>query len=211
MNDIGSMTAAATGLHRIGMGAASRARNIYYRALGLRLGGYVWLRRISISRQWSDITIDAPAALDEGVCLVIGGPPRANKLVIGAGTYINRYTILDAHEQLHIGGRVMIGPHCYITDADHGTDPGSSVQSQPMKRSPVIIEDEVWLGAHVTVLPGVRIGKGAVVGAGSVVTRNVPAMTIVAGVPARILRRRDDEAGTAVSQQEPWKDNDNAE
>jgi acetyltransferase-like isoleucine patch superfamily enzyme len=181
------------------MGGASRARNLYYRALGVRLGGYVWLRRISISRQWSDITIEAAAALDDGVCLVIGGPPRPGKLVIGAGTYVNRYTIFDAHEQLHVGRRVMIGPHCYITDADHGTDPGSSVQSQPMTLGPVIIEDEAWLGAHVTVLPGVRIGKGAVVGAGSVVTRNVPAMAIVAGVPARILRRRGARPAAAVA------------
>lgn len=180
----------AQAIHRGGMGIMSRLRNLYYRALGLRLGGYVWMRRISIPRRWSDITIEAGAALDDGVCLVIGGEPKPNKLVIGAGTYINRYTILDAHDHLHIGRRVMVGPHCYITDADHGTEAGATVQSQAMRRLPVIVEDDAWLGAHVTVLPGVRIGKGAVVGAGAVVTRDVPAMAVVAGVPARVLRVR---------------------
>jgi acetyltransferase-like isoleucine patch superfamily enzyme len=178
-------------IHRAGMGTMSRLRNLYYRALGLQLGGYVWMRRISISRCWSDITIAAGAALDDGVCLVIGGPPKADKLVIGTGTYINRYTILDAHEQLHIGRHVMIGPYCYITDADHGTDASVSLQAQAMRRRPVVIEDDAWLGAHVTVLPGVRIGKGAVVGAGAVVTHDVPAMVVAAGVPARVVRRRD--------------------
>ena len=177
-------------LHRAALGMASRLRNLYYRALGVRLGGYVWMRRISIPRCWSDITIGAGVALDDGVCLVIGGQPKPDKLVIGAGTYINRYTILDAHEHLQIGLRVMIGPHCYITDADHGTAGHASVQAQTMQHGPVLIGDDAWLGAHVTVLPGIRIGKGAIVGAGAVVTRDVPALAIVAGVPANVLRHR---------------------
>lgn len=178
-------------LHRAALGAASRLRNRYYGALGLHLDGYVWMRRISIPRCWADIRLEADVALDDGVVIVIGGPPRADKLVIGAGTYVNRYTIFDAHQSLHIGRRVMIGPFCYFTDADHGTDPEYSVQSQPMRLEPLVVEDEAWIGAHVTVLPGVRIGKGAVVGAGSVVTHDVPAMAIVAGTPARLLRYRD--------------------
>jgi carbonic anhydrase/acetyltransferase-like protein (isoleucine patch superfamily) len=186
--------------HRIALGLASRARNLYYRALGVRIEGYAWLRGVSIPKSWADITLEHEVALDDGVCLVIGGPPQPNKLVIGSRTYVNRYTIFDAHQRLHVGRRVMIGPHCYITDADHGTAPGSSVQSQPMRAAPVIIEDEVWLGAHVTILPGVRIGKGAVVGAGSVVTRSIPAMCVAAGVPAKILRYRDDAVREQASE-----------
>ena len=177
-------------LHRLCLGFASRCRNIYYRSLGVNIQGYVWLRSISIARNWSDITLEHEVALDHGVAIVTGGPPKPNKLLIGSGTYVNRYTIFDAHSQLHIGRRVMIGPHCYFTDADHGTDPGASVQSQRMHIAPLIIEDEAWIGAHVTVLPGVRIGKGAIVGAGAVVTRDVPPMAIVAGVPARPIRDR---------------------
>jgi acetyltransferase-like isoleucine patch superfamily enzyme len=185
-------------LHRAALGLASRARNIYYRALGVRVEGYCWLRRVSIPKCWADITLEADVALDDGVCLVIGGPPRPDKLRIGSGTYVNRYTIFDAHQQLHVGRKVMIGPHCYITDADHGNEAGASVQSQPMRAAPVVIEDEAWLGAHVTVLPGVRIGRGAVVGAGAVVTRSVPDNAVVAGVPARLLRRRDAAARPAL-------------
>jgi carbonic anhydrase/acetyltransferase-like protein (isoleucine patch superfamily) len=186
--------------HRIALGLASRARNLYYRSLGVRIQGYAWLRGVSIPKSWADITLEHQVALDDGVCLVIGGPPRPNKLVIGSRTYVNRFTIFDAHQQLHVGRRVMIGPHCYITDADHGTAPASSVQSQPMRVQPVVIEDEVWLGAHVTILPGVTIGKGAVVGAGSVVTRSIPAMSVAAGVPAKILRYRGDAVHKETSE-----------
>jgi acetyltransferase-like isoleucine patch superfamily enzyme len=178
-------------LHQAALGVASRFRNYYYAALGVRLDGYVWMRRISIPRCWPDIRLGKNVALDDGVVIVIGGPPRIDKIVIGANTYVNRYTIFDAHQQLYIGERVMVGPHCYFTDADHSTDPETSVQAQPMRCRPLIIEDEVWIGANVTVLPGVRIGRGAVVGAGAVVTRDVPSLAIVVGCPARVRRYRD--------------------
>jgi acetyltransferase-like isoleucine patch superfamily enzyme len=176
--------------HRFGQGVASRFRNRVYRLLGVDFRAYCWLRAVEISRNWSDITLHG-CALDRGVVLLCSGDPRRNKIEIGHGTYINRYTILDAHQGISIGRDVMIGPHCFITDGDHGTAPGGSVKSQPMTTNPVIIEDEAWLGAHVTILPGVRIGRGAVIGAGSVVTHNIPAGAIAFGSPANVHRQRD--------------------
>ena len=185
-------------LHRLGMGAASHGRNFYYRALGVRIEGYAWLRQIEIARNWSDITLGNQVALDRGVVIVTGGPPKRDKVRIGSGTYVNRYTIFDGHEQLWVGEKCMIGPQCYITDGDHGTEPGADVQSQPMRKSPVIIEDGVWIGSHVVVLPGVRIGRGAVIGAGSVVTKSIPANAIALGVPARVVRMRDQPRAAAA-------------
>ena len=192
------MTVGLALVHRSALSVASRARNLYYRALGADIQGYCSLRRISIPRNWSDITLENNVALDEGVVIVASGPPKRGKVRIGAQTYVNRYTILDAHGELHIGRHVMIGPHCYLTDADHGTVPESSVLSQPMRLAPVIVEDEAWIGAHVIVLPGVRIGRGAVVGATSVVTTDVPAFAVVVGRPARVLRYRDGRSVTEV-------------
>lgn len=178
-------------VHRAGTGLASRWRNFWYRLLGVRFGGYCWLRRVSMPRQWQDITLEADVALDDGVVLLASGEARGDKLRIGTGTYVNRYTIFDAHVHLHIGRDVMIGPHCYLTDADHSMAPEASVKSQPMCHKPVDVEDEVWIGARATVLPGVRLGRGSVVAAGAVVTRDVPSMAVVAGVPARIIKFRD--------------------
>jgi acetyltransferase-like isoleucine patch superfamily enzyme len=177
-------------LHLTAPRLASRARNIYYRLMGVNIEGNGWLQRISIPRNWPDITLEHSVALDAGVAILCSGSPKRDKIRIGAGTYVNRCTIFDAHDRLHIGRNVMIGPFCYFTDANHGTAPGSPVKSQPMRSAPLIVEDEAWIGAYAVILPGVRIGKGAVIGAGAVVTCDVPAGTIAHGVPARVTRPR---------------------
>jgi len=176
---------------RLVAAARSRGRNLWFRALGVQLTGYVWMRRVSIPRQWSDITIEASACLDDGVTLLCGGPPKRDKLVIRAGTYVNRLAILDAHEHLEVGRNCMIGPGCFLTDSDHRTDSAGTVGQQPMISAPTVLEDGVWLGAGVKVLKGVRLGQGAVVGAGAVVTKDVEPFQIVAGVPARAIGTRE--------------------
>jgi acetyltransferase-like isoleucine patch superfamily enzyme len=98
--------------------------------------------------------------------------------------------MLDAHSQISIGRNCMIGPYCYITDANHGRAPGVLVKDQQMEPRPVVIEDDVWLGARVVVLPGVRLGRGCVIGAGAVVTHDVPPGAVFAGVPAVSIGHR---------------------
>lgn len=175
-------------LLRVSRALQSRIRNAWFRALGVRITGYVWMRKVSIPRNWRDITLEGTASLDDGVVLLCGGPPKNAKLLIRSGTYVNRNTMFDAHEQISIGRNCMIGPNCYITDANHQIAPGLAPAAQPVSSRGVVIEDEVWLGARVIVLRGVTIGRGAVVGAGAVVTKNIPAHAVAAGVPARILR-----------------------
>jgi acetyltransferase-like isoleucine patch superfamily enzyme len=177
-------------LIRFGEAFSSRRRNLWFALLGVQLRGYVWMRRISIPRQWSDISIEKDVSLDDGVVLLCSGTPNENKISIGEGTYINRYTMLDAHAQISIGRNCMIGPHCYITDANHGRASGVLVKEQKMEPEPVVFEDDVWLGAGVVVLPGVRLGRGCVIGAGAVVTHDVPAGAVFAGVPATRIGNR---------------------
>jgi acetyltransferase-like isoleucine patch superfamily enzyme len=163
---------------------------LYYRAAGVRMTGRSWIRRIEIPRNWASITIDGPISLDLGVVLLVSGEETPDKLVIRTGTYINRYTMFDAHHHIEIGRKCMIGPHCYLTDANHGTVPGRPIYAQPMTTSEVVLGDDVWLGAGVVVLAGVHIGHGTIVGAGSVVTSDLPENVIAVGVPARVLRSR---------------------
>ncbi|MEX1122701.1 MAG: acyltransferase [Balneolales bacterium] len=176
---------------RFTIALASRFSNLYFTLLGTRITGYAWLPKIFIPRQWSDITIEGSVALDFGVTLVCSGPPLANKILIRRGTYINRNSILDAHRSLEIGCNCLIGPGCFITDSNHNTIGRLSPMIQAFKSSPTLIEDDVWIGANSVVLAGVRIGKGAVIGAGSVVTKNVLPYHVVAGVPAKVLYIRD--------------------
>ena len=168
-------------------GLISRIRNLFYRSLGVRMDGYIWMRRISIPRQWNDITVEKEVSLDEGVVLLCSGPAAPNKMIIRQGTYINRNCMLDAHEHLEIGRNCMIGPNCYLTDGNHGMALNKLIKDQPVEHHPVIIEDNVWLGAGVIILSGVRIGQGAVIGAGAVVTKEVRPNSIVVGVPGRSI------------------------
>jgi acetyltransferase-like isoleucine patch superfamily enzyme len=177
-------------LLRTGSGLASRWRNWKFRALGVSIKGYCWMRAVEIPRNWSDIRLGQDCALDRGTVLLCSGPPKPDKLVIGDGTYVNRGVIFDAHDSIVVGRDVMVGPNCFITDGNHGMGLGVSVKSQPMVTSRVRIEDEVWIGAGVIILPGVLIGRGAVVAAGSVVTKSVEPFAVVAGSPARILKMR---------------------
>jgi acetyltransferase-like isoleucine patch superfamily enzyme len=109
------------------------------------------------------------------------------RVEIGAYTSVNEYAIVNAAESVSIGARVMIAPGCHITDADHDISGTGSMNTAPRKTKPVLIEDDVWLGANAVVTSGVRIGRGAVVAAGAVVTRSVAPLEIVGGVPAKTI------------------------
>jgi acetyltransferase-like isoleucine patch superfamily enzyme len=172
-------------------GSASRARNVYYKSLGVEINGYAWLQKIEIPRNFSDISLANGVALDTGVTLLCTGMHTGKKkIIIGENTYINRYTFIDASNEIRIGRNVGIGPRCYITDHDHGTAPGELVMAQPLVRDTTTICDSVWLGAHVIVLQGVTIGANTVVAAGSVVARDLPPDVVAEGRPARVVKKR---------------------
>jgi acetyltransferase-like isoleucine patch superfamily enzyme len=112
------------------------------------------------------------------------------RLVLGAETFIGFGSELDVAAEVHIGHHVLIAPGCFITDHSHRHAAGMLIAHQGRECRPVRIGDDVWLGAHAVVLPGVTIGDGAIVGAGAVVTADVAAGSIVAGVPARVIGQR---------------------
>jgi galactoside O-acetyltransferase len=97
---------------------------------------------------------------------------------------------------IRIGDGVMIAPSVTLTTTGHPIHPGLREDFRRFS-SPIVIEDKVWIGSNAVVLPGVRIGYGAVIGAGSVVTRDVPPMTVAVGTPARVLREITDADLTA--------------
>lgn len=112
-------------------------------------------------------------------------------LSIGKNSGINAGSWINARGNVKIGAEVIIGPYCIIHSANHISDDlEMPIQYQGHQHEPVVIEDNVWLGARVTVLPGVRIGSGAIVGAGSVVTKDIPSNAIATGTPAQVIRIR---------------------
>ncbi len=108
-------------------------------------------------------------------------------LEIGSRTLVNFGTSIVATGKVSVGAHCHIGPHCMIMDTGyHEIDPERRLETP--EPQPVTIEDNVWLGARVIVMPGVTIGRDSVIGAGSVVTADVPPRTVAAGVPAKVVK-----------------------
>lgn len=114
-----------------------------------------------------------------------------NTMRIGDETWIGQQTFLHSAGGIDIGARVGIGPGVRIITSSHGeAGRGVPILSSPVELGPVVIEDDCDLGVGAIVLPGVRIGRGAQIGAGAVVAEDVPAYCVAVGVPARVTRER---------------------
>ncbi|MEO7556160.1 MAG: acyltransferase [Acidimicrobiales bacterium] len=139
-------------------------------------------------RFWGSVNIhvgDRSALLDD-VIIAGGGTVR-----LGSGSSIGEGTVVVSWEAITIGRDVMVAGRCYILDVDHSFAAlGTAIRDQDIQTSPVRIGDDVWVGAHTVILRGCTIGDGAVIGANSVVTRDIPANVIAAGNPARVIRSR---------------------
>jgi maltose O-acetyltransferase len=110
---------------------------------------------------------------------------------IGSNSGIGRDSFILASDTVQIGEDVMIGPQLIVYTANHRTARSEPMILQPMVNAPVTIGNDIWIGARVTILPGVVIGNGAVIAAGAVVTKNVEPYTIVGGVPAKKIGERN--------------------
>ena len=108
---------------------------------------------------------------------------------IGENVFINSGCKMQDQGGIYIGDDVLIGHNACLLTLNHVSDPESRADMYP---EPVHIEDKAWLGSNVTVLPGVRIGEGAIVAAGAVVTKDVEPGTVVGGVPAKFIKNVDD-------------------
>lgn len=111
-------------------------------------------------------------------------------LLLEDGVAIGPYNIINAFDDCIIRKNSMLGPYVNINCADHGMALGEPMRFQQGSYGPVVIEEDCWIGSHSVILKGVTVGAGAVVAAGAVVTRDVPSLSIVGGVPARVIGHR---------------------
>lgn len=133
------------------------------------------------------IKIGAHCWIEENVRIMTYG----GNIEIGHHSSVNDFTVIRGGGGIKIGNNVRIGPHCVLSGISHRFDRTDiPISEQGPVRKPIIIEDDVWIGANSTVIDGVTVTTGVVVGAGSVVTRTIPPYTIVAGNPARVIRHR---------------------
>jgi acetyltransferase-like isoleucine patch superfamily enzyme len=117
-----------------------------------------------------------------------------SNVTLGNDVFLNRGVFLMAPVEISIGNNVLIGPYSVLNSGSHRYESRTKlIDEQGHKYGPIVIGDDVWIGAHACILPGVHLGDGAVVAAGAVVTKSVDAYTVVAGVPARVIGHRNAE------------------
>lgn len=144
------------------------------------------------------ISIGNSVSVGRGGCLTAwsneSSKSKVPEIIIGNNVVIGEDFHITASNKILIGDAVLFGKKVTITDNSHGRcDGAKELYINPLEREiyskgPVIIKDKVWIGDKVSVLPGLTIGEGAIVGANSVVSRDVPDYCIVAGVPTKVIR-----------------------
>lgn len=152
---------------------SKRIRNGIYRLMGVRMG--------------ANTTFAGDSYINIG--------PSAT-LTVGNNCFFNRQSYFDLSAAIDIGDNVYVGTHCAFITANHELGP-STQRAGKVSAKPLRIGDGAWIGTRVTILPGVTIGRGAVVASGAVVRESVPDDTLVAGVPAVVKKRLDSPVSAA--------------
>ncbi|MEJ6391589.1 acyltransferase [Gymnodinialimonas ulvae] len=155
----------------------------------IRLVNYYNYSHVQPRRQ---LTIGAGAKISPNALF-----SNAERIEIGARASIGARTTLwagPAHGRIVIGDDVLFGPEVMVTASGYRFDDGTPVTEQAMDEADVIIGRDVWLATRVIVLPGARIGDGAIIGAGAIVTGEIPDYAIAVGIPAKVVGQRQKPA-----------------
>jgi acetyltransferase-like isoleucine patch superfamily enzyme len=170
---------------------ASRIRSWLVVFSGASIGHKTFLPRLHIT--WPhQIQIGSRCSLEPDVCFKFDGIwSPGPSIIIGDGVFIGRSCEFNIRKHISIGDRCAIASGCRFIDHDHGIT-GTQIDETPGIELPISIGESVWIGCNVVVLKGVTIGSSAVVAAGAVVTKSIPAGEIWGGVPAQKISSRSD-------------------
>jgi acetyltransferase-like isoleucine patch superfamily enzyme len=116
--------------------------------------------------------------------------PFGGSISIGDNVYIGHHAVIYGHGGVTIGDDTMIAQHVSIVPMSHGVAAGTPIRDQAMSKQGVTIGKDCWIGAGAVILDGVTLGDGCVIGAGAVVRESMPANSVAAGVPAKVIRQR---------------------
>lgn len=160
------------------------------RADGLEIGAGVIIEQ----DKGCTFTAGSGCSIGTGSLLVLrSNNAVSNHIKLGERVAINEYNNLRAAGgDIHIGSHCQIAQFCTLVAGNHIVETIQYIRDAPLDRSKgsICIEEDVWIGANCVILPGVTVGRGAVIGAGSIVTKDIPAYSIHVGNPSRLLRLR---------------------
>ena len=163
-----------------------------------KVGRNVYIGKIDLLKGAQYISLADNVSISERCIIEVYDSYHEQKfapiLTIGTNSHIGDDGHITCINRVQIGNNVLMGRKIFITDNAHGASERDLLDTAPNKRpltskGPVIIEDNVWIGEMVCIMPGVRIGKGSIIGANAVVTKDIPPYSVAAGNPARIIKQ----------------------
>ena len=159
------------------------------RGAHLTIGSHVEIRRDVEFRitGTARIEIGNNVRIDRGIRIIATNDAVVK---IGDGTRIGLHTVLNAGDSITLGNKVLVSGFVYLQTSMHRHEYGKAVQDQGYDHAPIVLDSDVWVGAHAIILPGVCLGAGSIVGSTAVVTKDTSPGQIVAGVPAKPLHSR---------------------
>jgi len=165
-------------------------RKTYYSFFGMKIGQKVVLGKINC--QWPHkVTLGNEATLEDGVLFKITKPfDEQNYIEVGERVFIGMRCEFNVNTQITIGNDCLIASNTTFVDTGHEIKKDLKINQQPCTRSGIVLQEDVWVGTNCIILQGVTIGKGSVIGAGSLVNKSIPEYQIWAGSPARFIRNR---------------------
>lgn len=163
-------------------------------ASGIRLGKKVYLDQgVYLHALPNGITIGDNTFIMHHTMLHVfnfRGLPKAG-ISIGENCFLGEYNVIRGQGGVHIGNEVYTGPMVQMVAVNHVyQDANRPIREQGITAQGIVIEDDVWIGANATIVDGVKVGKGSIIGAGSVVTRDIPPYSIAVGSPAKPVKDR---------------------
>jgi acetyltransferase-like isoleucine patch superfamily enzyme len=165
-------------------------RKFVYGFQGMKIGMGTIIPAIEIT--WPhQVSLGKNCLLEKGIYFKYDGLwKKEPSIIIEDEVFIGANCEFNISGEIRVGKRTMIASGCKFIDHNHGMALNEPMNFQQQTTVPIYIKEEVWLGANVIVLKGVTIGKGAIVAAGSVVTKNIGAYDIYGGVPAKFIKKR---------------------
>jgi acetyltransferase-like isoleucine patch superfamily enzyme len=179
----------------VGRGACVRFPELLHAGRGCSIGAYSQVDCLSSG----GVHLGARVTIREFAWVQLTSSPNdlGESLEIGDDTYVGPFAVLGAGAKVRIGRGCQVGSGLYLSAEEHVVE-RPDLLGAGVTKAGIDIGDDCWIGNRVTILDGVTIGRGAVIGAGAVVTASIPPNSIAAGIPARVLRRRDTDGSSAA-------------
>lgn len=165
-------------------------RILYWRIQGMHLGHGTKIAKLQVT--WPhQVALGRKCLIEHLVYFHYDGIySDGPSIIIGDNCFVGCGCEFNISSYLRIGNNCLIASGTRFIDHNHGITVGALIGDQPRVSGAITVESDVWIGANCIILKGIHIGQGSIIGAGSVVTKSVPPYSIVAGVPARLIRRR---------------------